>query len=121
MEESALEPRAEIDVHCGGIVLLLRFFIFVESIYSSVVVLHNAQQFFFGSLHRAERNDILLIRLIVDPFKFFAVDFSDSRLYTKFMLLLRFARKDRFVFCFYLAYRLKILALPAEAFTVFTV
>lgn len=42
MEESALKPRAEIDVHCGGIVLLLRFFIFVESIYNSVIVLHNA-------------------------------------------------------------------------------
>ena len=42
MEKSALKPCTEIDVHCGGIVLLLRFFIFVESIYNSVIVLHNA-------------------------------------------------------------------------------
>lgn len=62
-------------------------------------VLQKTQRLFFGSLHRAERNDILLIRLIVDPFKFFAVNFSDSRLYTKFMLLQDLHGKIASCFC----------------------
>ncbi len=115
MEESALEPRAEIDVHCGGTVFLLRLFIFVESVHS--LPLFCKKRNGFSSAVRTAPNVSAYSAFDL----FFAVNFYDSGLYAAFMFLRKFTRKDYFAFCFCVAYRFNILALSAKVFAVFTV
>ncbi len=117
MEKSALKPCTEIDVHCGGTLFLLRLFIFIESVHSLPLFCKKRNGFSSAvctapSVTIYSSFDLSLTPSNFSPLIFRTADFIPSSCSCKI-----YTERSPRVF----AYRLKILALPAEAFTVFTV